>query len=52
MMVFSNYFSKLEGLSEFPFWFGFVSIYSSISGHAISVTCEFEYFTSNISVLL
>ena len=36
------------GFSGFPFWFGFFSIRFSIKGHAISVSCEFEYFTSNI----
>ena len=30
MMGFFNYSSELVGFGEFPFWFGFTSIHSSI----------------------
>ena len=52
MLSFFNYSSELLGLSEFPSWFGFASIHSTISGHVISVACEFKYLLVISSVAL
>ena len=37
--------SGLVGFSGFLFWFGFSSIFSSVTGRSISVSCKLEYFT-------